>query len=62
MQILLYHSRLSVIAHPETRLTSVGRNCVIRVAQFLIALVQFQCEDCSPLVCFQVQLRETREL
>ena len=32
----------------ETRLGLVGRNCVIRVGQYLIAWVQFRCGDCSP--------------
>jgi hypothetical protein len=38
----------------ETRPGSVGRNCKIRVPQYLIAWVQFRCGDCSPLAGFQV--------
>jgi hypothetical protein len=46
----------------ETRLGLVGRNCVIRVAQYLTTWVQFRCGDCSPVVGFQVQLRKIGEL
>jgi hypothetical protein len=56
------HTLGYIVRGGETRLGLVGRNCVIRVAQYLTTWVQFRCGDCSPLVGFQVQLRKTREL